>query len=445
VTIEKVISEGYCIGCGVCKAVDPSIRIDFNKFGNLVAETPLPSPALRLASTVCPFSDDSRDETEIAASVFASEGCKTGGAVGQYRSLVAAYSPTRRAAGSSGGMVTWLLEELMRSGAVDRVIHVAAAGADSTDGRFFKFKVSNTIDEIMDGSTSFYYPVSYDEVIQYIAEVPGRYAVTGVPCFQKALRSLRAISPLYDERIVVQVGIVCGQMKSAHYMRYLSKLAGVPGEEKIVQANFRRKVAGEPANNYAFEVVSESAAGEKVKRNIMNAAIGVNWGMGYFKPNACDSCDDVFAETADVAAMDAWLPQYVKDGEGWSLIVIRSKLVEDVIRQASAKGDVVIEDTSLDDVVLSQLGGLNHRRKMLGYRQWLARKQWHPKKRETANYQYPLILRVEQRLRIMLRDRSRTVFERTQSMPITVFKQKMKPYELAHKVVTRLKSKMKRT
>jgi coenzyme F420-reducing hydrogenase beta subunit len=41
------------------------------------------------------------------------------------------------------------------------------------------------------------------------------------------------------------------------------------------------------------------------------------WGTGLFKSNACDFCDDVTTELADVS-LDAWIP-YNKDGLGNSV------------------------------------------------------------------------------------------------------------------------------
>lgn len=46
------------------------------------------------------------------------------------------------------------------------------------------------------------------------------------------------------------------------------------------------------------------------------------WSDGYFKYNACNYYDDVFAKVADVTLMDAWLPEYERDPKGHSLIII---------------------------------------------------------------------------------------------------------------------------
>lgn len=443
VTIKKVISNGFCIGCGVCRAIEPKIKIDFNELGDLVAKLPqMEDAVLQKADRVCPFSDSAPNEDEIGEALFAPQGFKRHSDIGYYHSLSAAYASATRSTGSSGGMVTWLLEALMQNGVVDRVIHVVPAEAAATGGRFFKFRISDRIESIREGATSFYYPVSYDEVVSYISQTPGRYAVTGVPCFQKALRQLRVESPVFDQRIAIQIGIVCGQMKSAHYLEYLRQLSRIPPDETLVKACFRRKVEGYPANNYAFEGTSVTSDGDLIRRRIMNSEIGINWGMGYFKPLACDFCDDVFAETADIAAMDAWLPKYVQGSEGWSLIVVRNLLVAKLISDAAAKGDVVVDPVSAKDVSDSQRGGLNHRKIMLGYRLWLHRPLWHPRKRQPARNDYPLVLRLEQYLRSLLRKKSRQTFLGCINGGANDFRKRMAIYVIAYKILMRIKARI---
>ena len=41
----------------------------------------------------------------------------------------------------------------------------------------------------------------------------------------------------------------------------------------------------------------------------------IRWEYGYFKYKACDFCDDIFAECADITVGDAWLSRYKKDGK----------------------------------------------------------------------------------------------------------------------------------
>ena len=68
------------------------------------------------------------------------------------------------------------------------------------------------------------------------------------------------------------------------------------------------------------------------------AAIDGNWAFGAFQPAACNSCDDVFAETADVVFGDAWLPQYTDDWRGTNVVVTRSPEADRILADGVRDG-----------------------------------------------------------------------------------------------------------
>ncbi|MCC6441656.1 MAG: Coenzyme F420 hydrogenase/dehydrogenase, beta subunit C-terminal domain [Rhodanobacteraceae bacterium] len=436
--IRAVIDGGYCIGCGACTAVIPEAKIAFNRFGDLQAILPTAtSPGdLAAGSAVCPFTSGS-NETEIALRHFKDSSIRRDAEVGSFLGLYAAFSKNNRSDGSSGGLATWLLTELLNQGAIDYAINVRPS-FDRSDGRAFSYQVTASPDQIRAGSTSFYYPVSMDEVLAIIRARPGRYAVTGVPCFHKALRRLRCHDSLIDERIKYQIGLVCGQLKSAHYLEYLTALAG--GDGQIQSACFRRKIPDAKADEYAFEATVRHANGTMHTVQVPNSRIGINWGMGYFKPLACDFCDDVLAETADIAVMDAWLPGYVSDSKGWSLVVSRTRDMEGLLQFGGESGALTLEAVAPDVVADSQRGGLNHRRTALPYRLQMKGREWHPTKRALASDKFPILLRIEQRLRAYLRSHSRTAWHDSRQFGgIKEFQRRMKLGEFFYRLLSKLK------
>lgn len=96
--------------------------------------------------------------------------------------------------------------------------------------------------------------------------------------------------------------------------------------------------------------------------------VGDMWGTGLFKANACDYCDDVTTELADISLGDAWLEPYSKDGRGTNVIVTRSSLAEEIIKNGIDKRDLVIENLSEEKFIASQQGSFNHRHDGLAYR-----------------------------------------------------------------------------
>jgi coenzyme F420 hydrogenase subunit beta len=405
--IERVREGGFCIGCGACSVVVPAIRINANRFGEYEAVLGKATPLeLESASRACPFAQASETENSLAESAFPelSASSVRHEEIGYYRSLRAGYSNADRDQGSSGGILTWLLKELLSRNLIDYAICVTPKSTNSERCISYSFSVHRLPGELEQGSTSFYHPVSYDEALTFVRNNPGRYAITGVPCFHKAIRLLKQSDPIFSERIKYQLGLVCGQMKSTHYLEYLLRRAGVEGP--VSSALFRRKNLDARADEYFFEARQADEKGAVTTHRIGNREIGVNWGMGLFKPKACDYCDDVFAETADIAVMDGWLPQYVNDGRGTSLLVVRSGEIDAILDDAALKGGVYLEGVTEADMVKSQYAGITHRRKGLTYRLAISR-GWVPSKRVVPTSDHPLIFRVEQLLRIALRKISR--------------------------------------
>lgn len=402
-----MISHGYCIGCGVCAAYSNKVSIVWNDFGDKYAciTSPIDGTLEKDLSEICPFSSEV-DETEIARSCFGELNNFHEG-IGQYGSAYVGHSNVFRESGSSGGVITHLLARLVQEKLVD---HVICVGPSSNEIATYQI-ASNEMD-IARCATSFYFPVSLEHVLAYVRNNPGRYAITGVPCFQKAVRLLRAKDPLFDERIVFQAGIVCGQMKSAEYAEFLARRAGKRCSGGVISAKFRDKAATPTADNYRFVSEWRSDEGTLSSGSILAKDIGANWAMSYFKPKACDYCDDVYAECADFSAMDAWLPEHVADPEGTSVLLVRNSKIEQLVQGDIEKGALALSVCSASKVIQTQEAGLRHRRE--GVRARLALNYLFgtavPTKRVSASFECGFETVVEMVFRVILRRCSRLAF-----------------------------------
>ena len=81
--------------------------------------------------------------------------------------------------------------------------------------------------------------------------------------------------------------------------------------------------------------------------------------------NVCRYCDDIFADFADISTMDAWLPPYLHDVKGTSLVVVRSNAGEDLINQAVAHGVLKLSRIDDESVCRSQAGAIQNKREVL--------------------------------------------------------------------------------
>lgn len=358
--------------------------------------------------TVCPFSDDAANESEIANSLFHPEVNDYNDHLGRFISIYAGSVDTGgyRERGSSGGFTSWILTQLLEGNHVDAVIHVKPRLPTEGDKRLFKYGVSTSLQELHQGAKSHYYPVEMSEVLTHVRSTPGRYAIVGVPCFIKAIRLLSREEPLFRDRIIFTVGLFCGHLKSTGFAEMLAWQVGVH-PDSLVEMDFRTKIEGRPSSSYAITATGKADGVIHRKTELTANLVGTDWGKGFFKYKACDFCDDLSAETADVSVGDAWLPKYVDDSRGTNVVIIRNASIAEIVKEGIARGTLRFEPLSTEDAVASQSANVRHRREDLPYRLHLEdlKKQWRPRKRLSASSQ-PLNLqrKIIQKLRIRYRE-----------------------------------------
>jgi coenzyme F420 hydrogenase subunit beta len=451
---DTVVANGFCIGCGVCAAFDPAIRITFDQYHRYVAtRESVPAPVSAGASRVCPFAAGVPSETELSGEVFGESG-ESDSRIGRHVATYAGWviESDYRAKGSSGGMVSWLLVELLKAGVVDHVVHVAADPSPEANLPLYRFCVSSSSEAVRSSAKSRYYPVEMSGVIAEMFRRPGRYAVVGVPCFIKALRLACRESAVLKERLTVAVGIVCGHLKSAAFAEMCGWQCGLaPAELRAI--DFRTKLSGRPASDYAVTVAGERNGRAFTATKPTSELFGSNWGLGFFRYKACDFCDDVVAETADVSLGDAWLPEYESDGKGTNVIVVRSNTIALFLAKAKEAGRLHLEQISADKVAESQAGGFRHRREGLAYRLALedTHGRWRPTKRVgPAIAHLSRKLRRIHQLRQEVRESSHVAFARARQQtdfgeflrvmrPLTARYLRQYQRPLMHRVLSRLK------
>lgn len=313
---------------------------------------------------VCPFGPVSAREDEFGARRAGSGSVYRDG-IGHYRETWVGHvvDPQRRWAGTSGAIIRWIGSDLLRSGTVDAVMCVARVNGDARD---YAYALVRDADAMWTLPRSAYTPVSIDGPLAALLRSNAEsFAVIGLPCTLKALDLAAEIHDALAERVRFTVGLFCGHLKSRAYDAYLSTCAGVdPRKGGVV--DFRSKRSGYPASEYGVEVRTDDGADARVVP--MVEIPGRSWGYNLFMLRACEFCDDVMAEVADVSVGDAWLPDYVRDDAGTSIVVARSAKGVECLRAGAERGELQLERLDADAVIRSQAGGLRQRRTGLAYR-----------------------------------------------------------------------------
>lgn len=369
-TIKDVLNQNMCIGCGACSVVsDNKVSITVNHLGFEVADADqvesLGVEELARIDSVCPFSDNALNEDELDAPSPLAKNMPHDPSVGRYLSLFAGRrtSEEQVVGSSSGGLTSWLVNTLFTNDKIDAVLHVGRSeGCDA----LFEYRISTSITEVEEHRKSNYYPTTLANVL---AEVKAlgleRVAVIGVPCFIKAARLVALQEPSVAQSLRYFIGLVCGHMKSRAFSEANAWQLGIH-PEKIEEVDFRKKIPHKKVGQYHFSVTGK---GDDTEHSTQpTRLIGGNWGHAMFQPNACNYCDDVFAETADVVFGDAWLPKFNDEWRGTNVVVVRNPELESFFESGSRDNEIYTEDLTLNEVIQTQFGGLSHRRQGLAVR-----------------------------------------------------------------------------
>ena len=376
---RDMIRSGLCIGCGSCASSQASAEMAFNSRGLIEPRGAASFERTRTATFAqqCPFSPVAPNEDQISTAQFPAAP-KADARIGRFETAYVGHVEEGewRAQGSSGGLVSWVAGELLRTGAVDAVAHVAPSDP-KVDGRLFRYVLSHTPAEVQAGAKSRYYPIDLADILRQIRATSGRYAIVGVPCFIKAVHLLRRLDPVIAERVTHTLGLFCGHMKSARLVDSFAMQLGAEMAE-VRAVDYRLKDAGRPANWYRAHL--EMADGSARSQDWMHLADG-DWGAGFFQASACNACDDVVAETADIAFGDAWVEPYSSDGRGTNVAITRSPAMRDMLEGARAAGRLTLTPVDAEFIANTQAAGLRHRREGLAYRLTWRWPGLHPTKR----------------------------------------------------------------
>src|SRR5690606_33620012 len=138
-----------------------------------------------------------------------------------------------------------------------------------------------------------------------------------------------------------------------------------------------------PANQYSVQVTRAGNSEHKLSPVMTRDLYGMDWGLGYFKPKACDWCDDIAGETADLACGDAWLPEFTSQSMGTNIVVVRNAEIARLLQEGIDTASLSLSEQSVDKVYQSQAGNYRHRQEGLSVRIAEARLLgiWFPRKR----------------------------------------------------------------
>ncbi len=371
-TVDKVAKEGLCCGCGVCAGVCPAGCLEMRMISgeyrpSLVGKC---SASCGVCLSACPFYDHELLRDGMAKDLFGQQqDVGYDEALGYYLKAYIGHSQVadQRERGASGGMATWLLERLLESGQVDRVI---AVGAVQDRGQpLFRYEEYADAEQVRAAAGSKYYPVDVSRALRGIWQdsADHRFAIVGLPCVVQGVRRAMTRYPRLARRVRFLLGIVCNHCPGSYYTEFLCGLAGV--QSSNVRTVAHRQKGIESAVDYRFQAMTNDGRWSR--------SVGFQgwpsrfWSKQFFACDACSYCDDLFAEMADAVFMDAWLKEFLPETRGTSIVVVRNAELQEVLNSGCRDGLCELQTCPVETIVASQKNQVKRKKQSIRHRMFL--------------------------------------------------------------------------
>jgi coenzyme F420 hydrogenase subunit beta len=339
--MNEVVSYGSCCECGSCVLVCPHNVIDYveNKPKQVAKKTAefdfcgiSEGIGCDVCAQVCPRLG--LREHHLADALFGTDDEDAyRGIFGTYRRVVAARctDPEVLARCEDGGVVTGLLAWARRNDVIDGAV---VSAVDPDEPCVPKPKAVTTEQEILASASSWYTYCPNNLALERAEELGlEQVAFVGVPCQITPVRKMQLVDPSYLDN---------GRKKDKHIERQTKFLKGFGSRVKlnvgllcsevftfdglmrdVIEGDMSIPLTEIKKFNVKGKVLIYKHDGEVVEMNLKQA-------QEYARPE-CHHCADFSAELADIScggvgAMD------------WTIVVLRSKLGEEIFDRAVADG-----------------------------------------------------------------------------------------------------------
>lgn len=349
--IEDVPAFGLCTGCGTCAGVCPSEAITMvcDKKGMVIPQVNREQcTECGLCLQVCPGYELSF--AHLTQTLFGTQPENV--AIGPYRALYAGHAtnPELRKRTQSGGMISALLNFMLKQGMIDGAVVTRWKADDPLVTETF---IASTQKDVLSAALSKYIPVPVNEIFAELSRRKGRYAFVGTPCQIHGIRKAEALLPWLREKIALHIGLHCLGVFNKHFPKDMLVRMGVERKE-LKHFIFRSKQPwGWPCHMH------------------IEALDGRRWNIPgkysrlatrpYYTPYRCSLCFDKLNELADITFGDCRIPRhygvkkladaYRPDNLGKSDVIIRTEQGENALKAAIDHGVVDVDPSTPDEIV----------------------------------------------------------------------------------------------
>lgn len=253
----------------------------------------------------------------------------------------------------SGGACTAILSSLFKKGLIDAALVCQMTFGD-VEPRVNPVIVTSA-EELKRTQKSCYTPVSLLTILNQCKSYKS-VALVGLPCHIQGLVLLQKHSKRYDN-FKYKLGLICDRTLCKGIQDINLSMSGISGPYKIDWRRKDFKYAGKYYPYATAPVVLYNDNGDtQVFPNYYRIAL-----KEMFTPPRCRVCYDKLATFSDITLGDPWSMSGVDGKHGDSLVIVRTKLGYDVIKEMLAEGDIYLKEQPIEDVIQGQ--HINRRKK----------------------------------------------------------------------------------
>ncbi|MFC1920714.1 Coenzyme F420 hydrogenase/dehydrogenase, beta subunit C-terminal domain [Chloroflexota bacterium] len=342
-TVESIVKDGLCTGCGTCFAVCAPAAIKVvrsDRFGTFTPEIDKNScTSCGICFQVCP--GHSVNYEQLNNQLFGT--VPSDNVLGNYLQCYSGHATDDaiRRNSTSGGMITAILVTALEAGIIDGALVTGMNSDNPLESRPF---IARTREEIISACGSKYAPASANIALKEIMESEGKYAVVGLPCQISGIRKAESLYKNLSEKIVLHLGLMCIQSQNFRAVQFLLWMRGI-NEQDVISFDYRG--AGWPGGaTITLKDGREEFIGLLDYRAIYDIS---------FFPFRCKLCTDPENEFADICFGDCFLPEFLSgDKLGTSGIIVRNQKGQDFLVDMATRGIISLNEISSDKIGYSQ-------------------------------------------------------------------------------------------
>lgn len=333
--LEQILEGSLCTGCGLCASI-----LGPQRAGMALDSSGYMRPVLLQAP--------SRDEDRLIAAV-----CPGAGLVldtpephplwGTVRSIQRGFARDAdlRFRASSGGAISAIVSDLLRSGQCDYVLHV---GADRRSPWLVELGESRGPEAVGQRAGSRY--ITSSPLADIVQRLDGdeRFAIVAKPCDIAGLRMYARRDPRVAQKVVAMISFMCGGVPSARGAEALLARMGAPKDQVVA---FRYRGQGWPG----------LACAELADGSSRTMSYNESWGkvLNAHLQFRCKICPDGMGAFADIVCADAWVesedgyPSF-EEADGRSVVIARTEIGQRILGSATRNGALGTEPMELSEL-----------------------------------------------------------------------------------------------